>query len=291
MLKVLLAIDGSECSRYAAEFLCRLPHDDALDIEVLSSINAPDVSTSTSTNAWLPQYLEQLEADADSAFQHVRDCFEGSTATLNFHKVAGHPGHQIVDRAEEINADLIVLGAKGHSTAARMLLGSVSDYVGRHASTSVLTVRPPQETKSDDRLKVTIAYDDSEPSRKALQKFQAFSWSSGVDVQVVSVVHLFPHFPGEGEELLQAQVQQDKAVAQEKLDAVVADLNSRHVEATAKVLLGDHAGETIVNAARDFGSDLLVLGSTGRSLLPRLLLGSVSSYALRHAGQTVWITR
>lgn len=290
-MKLLLAIDGSACSRYAAEFLCRLPHDDALEVEVISSINAPDVSTSTSTKAWLPQYLEQLEADADAAYQHVVQCFEGSTAKLSYFKTQGHPGHQIVNRAEETGAKLIVLGAKGHSTAVRMLLGSVSDYVGRHAKTSVLTVRPPADGEPPERLRVTIAYDDSPPSQRALDDFQAFSWSGGVDVEVVSVVHLFPRFPGEGEELLQDQVRHDSEVAQSKLDEIVSRLSSQHVHATSRVVTGDHAGETILEAARDFGSQLIVLGNTGRSLIPRLLLGSVSSYVLRHADQSVWIAR
>lgn len=291
-MKTLLAIDGSDCAYQAAEFLCRLPHHEALDIEVLTTINTPDVSSSTSTKAWLPEFMEQLNSTADAAYTKVVNCFEGSTATLHQHKASGHAGQAIVNRGEEIGADLIVLGAKGHSPVARILLGSVSDYVGRHASCGVLTVRPAAENAPPaERLRVTIAYDGSAPSKQALKKFLQFGWRKTVDVQVLGVVTLFPLFPGEGEELLNEQVKQDWQDAQQNVDEIVQQLQAAHINASGKVVKADHVGEAIVLESKANDSELILLGNTGRSLLPRLLLGSVSAYVQRHAHQSVWIAR
>ncbi len=48
----------------------------------------------------------------------------------------------IVDQAADYKADVIVLGAIGHSAVFRILLGSTADYVANHASCSVLIARP-----------------------------------------------------------------------------------------------------------------------------------------------------
>ena len=53
----------------------------------------------------------------------------------------GDPGHEIVRVAEEINADLIVLGAHGYSGWKRFTIGSVAELVVRHAPCAVLTIK------------------------------------------------------------------------------------------------------------------------------------------------------
>ncbi len=55
---------------------------------------------------------------------------------------AGDPGHEIVRVAEELNADLIVLGTHGYSGWKRFTIGSVAELVVRHAPCAVLTIRP-----------------------------------------------------------------------------------------------------------------------------------------------------
>ena len=56
----------------------------------------------------------------------------------------GDPGGSIAAAAEAENADIVVVGTRGRSGAERMLLGSVSDHVVRHAECPVLVVRPPK---------------------------------------------------------------------------------------------------------------------------------------------------
>jgi len=53
----------------------------------------------------------------------------------------GDPADAILDVAEEVGADLIVVGNKGMTGARRFLLGSVPNKVSHHASTSVIIVR------------------------------------------------------------------------------------------------------------------------------------------------------
>lgn len=56
----------------------------------------------------------------------------------------GHPAQELVRAAEELGADLIVLGHSGHSAIWGTFLGTVTEKVSRHATCSVLIVRQPR---------------------------------------------------------------------------------------------------------------------------------------------------
>jgi nucleotide-binding universal stress UspA family protein len=75
----------------------------------------------------LDAQVEQIKADGGTVAQaHLR---------------IGRPDEQIVDSAEEIGAGLIVMGSRGLGGIRRLLMGSVSDSVVRHAHCPVLIVR------------------------------------------------------------------------------------------------------------------------------------------------------
>lgn len=57
----------------------------------------------------------------------------------------GEPGRMAVGLAEKLSVDLIVMGTHGRGGVSRLLLGSVADYVLRHAPCPVLTIRPGTE--------------------------------------------------------------------------------------------------------------------------------------------------
>jgi universal stress protein A len=59
----------------------------------------------------------------------------------------GSAGPTVVDAANKWKADLIVVGSHGRKGLTRLLLGSVSDHVARHASCSVQIVRPRRRGK------------------------------------------------------------------------------------------------------------------------------------------------
>jgi len=64
-------------------------------------------------------------------------------ATVSGEILFGSPESRIVETAEQIHADLIILGSHGYNRWERLLLGSVSDSVVHHAPCSVLVVRSP----------------------------------------------------------------------------------------------------------------------------------------------------
>ena len=87
----------------------------------------------------------------------------------------GNPIEEILRTARRAPADLVVLGAKGHSGLSIMLLGSVSQGVVQHSTLPVLLVRPDAGRVS----KVLIGYDDSPEARKAIAFLEPAAVAAG----------------------------------------------------------------------------------------------------------------
>ncbi|MGI0494599.1 universal stress protein [Alkalinema pantanalense CENA528] len=77
--------------------------------------------------------LEQLRSFATTANQ--------ANIVTEIRQLPGHPGRVICELAQSWDADLILIGSRGHSGLKELLLGSVSHYVLHHAPCSVLTLK------------------------------------------------------------------------------------------------------------------------------------------------------
>ena len=287
-MRVLLATDGSKCSEEAAWFLSRLPHQDKLDVTILTVLSPPITSFYSPTKEFMDEMIQEDRIYAEQRQKTITEMFEGADANVECRIVEGDSRETIVDLANQLKSELVVLGAKGHSQIDRILLGSTSDYVATHAPCSVLVVRPTGLREELDRsLRVTVAFDDSPASHAALDELLQFRWGSQTEITVVGVAGFTPVFNpdfGFNPEALQRETQKAVDVAAKRLQGQVRQVNTQVIEY-------DHIAEGLVRYTEEEKSDLLVIGDTGRSALARAILGSVSRYALRHASCGVWITR
>ncbi len=64
--------------------------------------------------------------------------------------VEGASGQMIIHVADEVDADVIVVGSHGHGFLSRVLIGSVSEYVVRHSKRPVLVVRHTDDSDAQD---------------------------------------------------------------------------------------------------------------------------------------------
>ncbi|MEP6705648.1 MAG: universal stress protein, partial [Acidobacteriota bacterium] len=77
--------------------------------------------------------------------ERVSTLFPGKNVVILSEVLFGSPDSRIVEIAEAMHSDIIVLGSHGYSRWERLLVGSVSDSVVHHAPCSVLIVRTPPE--------------------------------------------------------------------------------------------------------------------------------------------------
>ena len=83
--------------------------------------------------------IEETRQRGKDALKKLADSFDLKVETIF---TEGDPGHEIIRVAEEENADLIVLGTHGYTGWKRFTLGSVAEFVVKHAPCAVFIIRP-----------------------------------------------------------------------------------------------------------------------------------------------------
>lgn len=145
-MKILLAIDDSKFSQAAVRMLVEQnnPHKTAVRVlhvvEPLEAPYYPELST--------PPYPTNLSDINKGRMKAGRDLVQGVLTKLRAAGFKaegtarhGHVRTVVVDVAKKWHADLIVVGSHGRKGLKRILLGSVSDHIARHAHCSVQIVR------------------------------------------------------------------------------------------------------------------------------------------------------
>ena len=141
-MKVLLATDGSELAVEAAKFLSRLPHADPLALTVNTTVMIPVVQTAGETSALPDEFLQAQASVCQGTLSANRAVVRGRRCHAHTQHHAGARRRMRGRPSGGDGAELIVVGAKGHSMVHRILLGSISEYIATHAKCSVLIVRP-----------------------------------------------------------------------------------------------------------------------------------------------------
>ena len=153
-MKILLAIDDSKFSEAAIRMVVaqNRPQDtEVLVLHVLESIEIifPQLAAEYSSGYYPPEPVD-LDKLREQRRKPTRELVADTAEKL---RCAGFPvdttvtegdaRDEIIDKAAEWHADLIVVGSHGRKGFDRFLLGSVSEFVTRHARCSVQIVRVP----------------------------------------------------------------------------------------------------------------------------------------------------
>lgn len=172
--KILVALDSSESSHRVfdgAIALAKITGSSLMLLHVLSSEeeSSPNVSmiglqySPIATDEVIHMYQRQWAEYENRGLEMLRSYAEQAAAdgiAAEFSQNSGSPGRTICELARTWEADLIVVGRRGHSGFNELLLGSVSNYVLHHAPCSVLTIQGQIPTNSDvtsDKQAVVIS--------------------------------------------------------------------------------------------------------------------------------------
>jgi nucleotide-binding universal stress UspA family protein len=138
---VVVGIDGSECSRAALRFAVDEARLRGARLQVVSVWAVP---------AWAygVGYTETIgpgtfQHEAEITVEAAMDEAQGLAPQLDLSPsiVQGQPAAALLAAAED--ADLLVVGSRGHGGFTRLLLGSVSEQLAHHAPCPVTIVRAP----------------------------------------------------------------------------------------------------------------------------------------------------
>jgi nucleotide-binding universal stress UspA family protein len=136
--RILLATDLSSASASATDQALELARDLGAELLIVSVI---DPSSQLSVGPVLAR-MDQRRAAREAAAQALVLRGRRAGVRVSFLVWEGEPGPAIVEAAVAEQADLIVAGTRGRNRVERLVLGSVSDHVVRHAPCPILIVRP-----------------------------------------------------------------------------------------------------------------------------------------------------
>ena len=295
-MRVLVAIDGSEPAGLAVELVAEAAWPAGTEILVAEAVESGAALFGGPGPALAMVQGDNLEAElcteAKKTVEGARARLERPDVTVQSAVLRGRPATAIIDRARDMRAHLIVVGSRGQGTIESMLLGSVSAEVIDHAPVPVLIARGSRIER------VVLGWDGSSCAALAADLLRTWPIFAGSAVRVVSVADIeipwwtgFPE-PGSLElmpiylDAVAASRTQHDQLARE----VTAELEAAGLRAEADRREGDAATE-ILAAAGASDSDLIVMGTRGRTGLARLVLGSVARNVLQHATCSVLIIR
>lgn len=147
-MKILLANDGSKHSEAAIQAIGKFKFSAGDEVKIISVVDLAVPLTIDLYPGYLPTTLEIEKSAQENAgrileetAQKLRGIIGDPNVTISTETLVGSPESKIVEAAEEMRADLIIVGSHGYNRWERLLLGSVSDSVVHHAPCSVLIVR------------------------------------------------------------------------------------------------------------------------------------------------------
>lgn len=242
--------------------------------------------------------LTNMDAIEQEAILAARDRIEAAAtrqtvdiSNIDFRVEEGPSALRLVEVAENIRADLIVMGAHQSESIIEKFIGSTTDRVIRASSASVLVVKRPVKQAY---TRVAIAVDAHRGSAEVTALVAALFPLARM--LLIHVVQISPQF-----EEAMLRVGSSKAALDAHRDAIVRvrkdfmrELSTVHADrsasATTRVIVGDPA-RSLIQATRGINVDLIATGPGSTNSIQRAFLGSVSRKVLQNAACDVLICR
>lgn len=282
--KMLVAFDGSDSSKNALVQALRLAKAKGCWVKVLSVVphyeGDLDLTGVRDMSRVFAGPAEKLTAEAEAIAKQ-----EGVNILTDVEQ--GKAYEKIVDVAEAESCTLIVMGRKGHSRIEKALMGSVTARVIGHSRIDVLVV-PRDGTVGWG--KVLLPTDGSKYSGAAATKAIDIASENSGTLSALYVVFLNDELQANAPDV----VERLKANARVVLSGISEEGATKGVKVETVVREcrgGEEIYEKITDYARSSGTELIVMGSHGRTGLRRLLMGSVTEKVIGYASCPVLVVR
>ena len=138
--KILVAIDGSDISKSAFNKAVELAKASKAELHAIYVIESGMISPGPVDTSWELIY-QRFEKEGRDVMAELVEEASKKGVTLTSHLEAGHAGETIINKATELECDLIVVGSRGKSKLDRLLIGSVSLHIVNYAKTNTLIIK------------------------------------------------------------------------------------------------------------------------------------------------------
>ncbi len=308
-MKILIAYDGSESADAAFEDLKRagLPKTAEAIVMTLADVFLPPPLNEEVDNTF-PMYVpegvrraheraerEVKEAELTARLAATRVKASFPEWDVHHEAIADSPAWAIIRKADAWKADLIAVGAQGHSVfGGRLILGSVSQRVLYEVRCSVRVARV-RRGEPDSTLRILIGVDGSPYSSAVVDAVYRRSWPDGTQARLLAVVDTVMAIntdPAEPSVVKWIEVGDGDNWDQvrEIFEPSAQKLRGAGLDAAVMIRRGNPKDE-LVEEAESWRADSIFVGAKGMRGIERMLLGSVSSAVAARAYCSVEVVR
>jgi nucleotide-binding universal stress UspA family protein len=312
-MKILIGYDGSESADAALGDLRRagLPREtEALIVSVGEILTPPPpssdelvgparasqklASTIAQAQSQREQALKEAEELAAKASERVRSYFPDWEVRAE--GLTGWPSSELIRRADEWKADLVVVGSQGRSALGRFVLGSVSKKVVTDSHHSVRVARAAVGKNDSTPPRVMIGVDGSPEAEHAVRAVGWRVWPDGTEVRIITVddgtspariARVLPTAAA----MIRDRNEETAVAARMMVEWGENELRAIGLNVSAAIEKGDPQ-RALIEEARKWNADSIFVG--GRRFdgaLERFRLGSVSTPLVTKAHCSVEVVR
>lgn len=310
-MKLLIAYDGSSCSEAALDDLIRAGFDDSCTAVIISVAEVwlpPPNGNDNVTGFKLDEVSERMiqkhyeknkriVAEAATLANHAKKRLLAMFPRWQVSAEAtyGSPAWAILERADKLETDLIVVGSHGRSAISRLFLGSVSQKVLTEARCSVRVARGRVEVDPAP-VRIVIGFDGSNGAQTAARAVATRAWPRGSEVRLIAATEeVNPSAVGRFLPPVTSVVAEINACEREwienRAESALTELRSKNIAASLHV----HAGNpktVLVEEAGSWNADSIFVGANSfGSVVERFLLGSTSAAVATRAHCSVEAVR
>ncbi len=287
-MKVLLAVDGSDCSALAVDHCLSTTWDDDTEIKVFSVVDP-------GTQLYAPKMAEMMTVRAEGLVHGYSEKLRERHPSIQISSNIGlgYESETIVKECDKWKSDLVILGSHGEG-GGRLWLGSVSTSVLNHAHCAVRIIRCERANVRTNGDTVIVAIDHSDCSKVVVERICKYSWPANTKFILCSVIPDFSAILTLDPSGASAVPLREKK--QKDAEQLMSDAASKLIEALSDPIIemktpAGNVKEHILALVKSTDCDAIYLGSHSRGFLTRAILGSVSEAVATHANCTVEVVR
>lgn len=273
MKRILVPTDFSESANQAVKFALNLASKNRGEVMLLHVVDLPAIDpTFLNPTAYLDtEFTANLSANAKKQFEKIKSKNPEAnlTTTIEF----GNPTMAILRASEDWKADGIIMGTTGATGLKEFLIGSNAEKIVRNSKVPVISL--PIGVKPNAIKNIVFPNSLREDSEALTLKVKSLQEFFKATLHIV-----FVNTPG-------------RFMRDSETTEALTKFAKRYMFKNYKIHVYNDISEEegAINFTRDFGGDMIALGTHGRRGLSHLFTGSIAEDIVNHVKYPIWTYR
>jgi nucleotide-binding universal stress UspA family protein len=274
MKKILVPIDFSKPSEYAARMAAKIAKKTGASITLIHLIELPsgvsDMGYRSRFN--IPESMLYLRKTKEKVLEFKKSFFSEDLTVAYFIKL-NNPFDGIIKYADKIDADLILMGSKGHSKFEEIMIGSNTEKIVRNSKVPVIVVK--RDSKKFSLKNLVFASNFKKENKEVFTKFLNFANAFNSKIHLLRV-----NTPSQFESTFTTEQKMKNFIKEYNLPKYSLNIyNDTSIE------------KGIINFSRENKADLIALSTHGRSGISHLFSESVAKTLSKKALKPIFTVK